>query len=193
MGVIGYRAEILITQALPIEEEILRLDKKEKSEYYQNTNASWLCAPFGYNITYGTSFSINSGFTWKFFLYAETYEKAKELGDAFLFYLQEKFKGLNGKINVEPLYSEFLEIERSIYEIIIPSYNFLKLPFLRKLINYYKSPHRKIGLNMFIFWKKDDLNFSHRFLDPTMYRIKFLYLLIRITRILRISRHSNSK
>ncbi len=173
MGIIGYQTEILITEVLPIEEEKWRLDKKEQSKYYHNANASWLCAPFVDNITYGTSFSINSGFAWKFFLYAETYEKANELGNAFLFYLQEKFKGLNGKIDVFPLYSEFLEIERSVYEIIIPSYSFLKFPFLRKLINYYKSPHRKIGLNMFIFWKKDDLGtLYNRSPDPMSYRIK---------------------
>ncbi|MHA2397505.1 MAG: ATP-binding protein [Promethearchaeota archaeon] len=171
MGIIGYRTKILITKVLPIQEDILILDKEK--EYYHNTDSSWLCDPFGDNITYGTRFNINSGFSWEFFLHAETSEKAEELGNAFLFYLQEKYKGLNGEISVTPLHSEFLEIKHPLYEIIIPSHRILKLPFLRKLINYYKSPHRKIGLNMFIFWKKDDLgNFASRFPDPTSYRIK---------------------
>ncbi|MFW9987216.1 MAG: hypothetical protein ACFFC3_01010 [Candidatus Odinarchaeota archaeon] len=171
MGIIGYQAKIHITKVLPFEEDILLLDKEEK--YYHNTDGSWLCDPFGDNITYGTRFSINSGFAWEFFLCAETTEKANELGNAFLFYLQEKYKGLNGKISINPLYSEFLEIERPLYEIIIPSYRFLKFPFLRKVINYYKSPNRKIGLNMFILWKKDDLgNLAGCFPDPTLYRIK---------------------
>lgn len=171
MGIIGYQAKITITKVLPIEEDVLILDKEEK--YHYTTENSWLCDPFGENITYGTRFNITSGFSWEFFLYAETSEKADELGNAFLFYLQEKFKGLNGEISIIPLHSEFLEIEHPLYEIIIPSYSFLKFRFLRKVINYYKSPHRKLGLIMFILWKKDDLGHSaNPFPDPMLYRIK---------------------
>ena len=102
-------------------------------------------------------------------MYAETSEKAEELGEAFLFYLQEKYKGLDGEVSVTPLYSGYLEIERPLYEIILPPRIYTKLQFFRKIINYYKTPRRKMDLDMFILWKKDNLDSTP---DPYKYMIK---------------------
>ncbi len=167
MVIIGYQSRIKISQVLTREKEDLILDPEKK--YYHTLGTSWLCDPFGENITYGVEFSVNTGFSWEFFMCLESYNKAEELGDAFLFYLQDKYKGLDGKVSVIPLYSEYLEIDRPLYEIIIPSGNSLKFNLFRKVINYYKTPHRKIGLNMFILWKKDYLGSIP---DPKKYAIK---------------------
>ena len=86
----------------------------------------------------------------------ESAGEAKELGYALLLSLQERYKGLDGQVSVFPLYSKYLEIERPLYEIIIPTNSSKKLQFLRKVINYYKAPRRKMDMNMFILWKRDD-------------------------------------
>ena len=168
MEIIGYQTRVKILQVLPCKNESLILDPEK--EYYHTIDSSWLCDPFGVNITYGARFSINTGFSWEFFICVKSSEMAKELGESLLFYLQDKFKGLDGEISVSPLYSEYLEIERPLYEISLPIFfDYSKYHLIRKLINYYKSPHRKIGLNMFILWKKDDLDTLP---DPKNYRIK---------------------
>ncbi|HEA70653.1 hypothetical protein LCGC14_0415100 [marine sediment metagenome] len=155
MRIVGYQSRIRITQALPYIEKELILDPKAKFNHL--INSSWLFDPFGDYTTYGAEFKVNESFSWDFFLYTKTFLEAKELGVALLMTLQEKFKGLDGLVETFPLYSEFLEIKRRLYEIKIPSNPPLKLHFLRKILNYYKTPRRKINLNMFILWKKDDL------------------------------------
>lgn len=171
MEIIGYQSWVKISQVLPREREDLILDPEK--QYYHTLDISWLCDPFGENITYGAEFSVNTGFSWKFFICAESYKRAEELGYALLFYFQDKYKGLDGQVSVAPLYLEYLEINRPLFEIIIPSIDSLKLHLFRKLINYYKSPHREIGLNMFILWKKDDLySLGSSLPDPVKYMIK---------------------
>ncbi|KKM82341.1 hypothetical protein LCGC14_1320580 [marine sediment metagenome] len=155
MGIVGYQSRIRITQALPYKEKELIVDPKSK--YYHLLNSSWLFDPFGENTTYGVEFKINESFSWDFFLYTKNILKAKELGGALLMSLQEKFKGLDGSVETFPLYFKFLEIKRPLYEIKIPTNPIRKLHFFRKLLNYYKTPRRKIDINMFILWKKDDL------------------------------------
>ena len=155
MEIVGYQSRIRITQALPYIEKKLIVDPKSKFNHL--LNSSWLFDPFGDNTTYGAEFKINESFSWDFFLCTKTILKAKELGVALLMSLQEKFKGLDGSIDTFPLYLKYLEIERQLFEIKIPSNPIIKLHFLRKLLNYYKTPHRKIDLNMFILWKRDDL------------------------------------
>ena len=155
MEIVGYQSRIRITQALPYIKKELIVDPKSKFNHL--LNSSWLFDPFGDNTTYGAEFIINESFSWDFFLCTKTNLKAKELGVALLMSLQEKFKGLDGSIETFPLYSKYLEIERQLFEIKIPSNPIIKLHFLRKLLNYYRTPHRKIDLNMFILWKRDDL------------------------------------
>ncbi len=170
MEVIGYQSRIRISQVLPCERKAVNMDPEEK--YYHTLDTSWLCDPFGENITYGAEISINTGFSWEFFICTESSKRAKELGDSLLFYFQDKYLGLDGEVSVTPLYLEYLNIDRPLYEIILPPTNHLKFHIFRKLINYNKSPHRKIGISMFILWKKDDLGtLGSRLPDPKKYRI----------------------
>lgn len=155
MKIMGYQSRISITQTLPCVKNELIVDPEAK--FNQLLNSSWLYDPFRDNTTYGVEFKINKSFSWDFFLFAKTDLEAKELGYALLLSLQEKFRGLDGLVRTFPLYLKYLEIKVPLYEIKIPSNPPLKLHFLRKLLNYYRTPRRKLDLNMFILWKRDDL------------------------------------
>jgi hypothetical protein len=157
MKIVGYNSRIEITQILPCVSDDVTGDPEIRRNKLLRT--SWLYDPFGDNLTYGVEFNVNKGFSWDFFLYTKTAELAEELGEALLMNLQEKYKGLDGKVSVYPLYSKYLEIKRRLYEIIIPQHPPIKFQFLRKIINYYKTPQRKIDANIFILWKRDDLSF----------------------------------
>ncbi len=167
MEIKGYQSRVHITQVLPCQRDELSLDPEARFHHLINT--SWLYDPFGDNSTYGVEFKISTCFSWEFFMWAKSAGEAKELGNALLLSLQEKYKGLDGQVSVYPLYSEYLEIERPLYEIIIPSNTPKKLQLLRKVINYYKAPRRIINMNMFILWKRDDL---HNLPKPYRYMIK---------------------
>lgn len=130
----------------------------KETNFNHISDTSWLFDPFGNKSTYGVEFKIGEGFSWDFYLFTRSIDKAEELGYALLMSLRERFKGLDGKVSTDPIYSKYLELERPLYEIVIPSSPIEKIHFLRKLINYYKSPDRELDLNMFILWKKDDLN-----------------------------------
>lgn len=168
MEILGYRTKIKITQVLPrVQDDIAKgLDIEIK----KLIDTSWLYDPFGDNLTYGVEFNLGRCFSWEFFLFDESFDMAKELGRSLLFNLQEKYKGLNGHMRIDPLYLEFLEINRRIYELNFPSNPPVKLHLLRKIINYYKTPQRKLNANLFILWKRDNLHVypnPHRFMLRT--------------------------
>jgi len=167
MEIVGYHSRIKITQVLPCVNDDITIDPEIKCNKLMRT--SWLYDPFGDNLTYGVEFNVNKGFSWDFFIYTKTAEMAEELGEALLMNLQEKYKGLDGKVSVYPLYSKYLEVDRRLYEIILPSLPPIKLQFLRKIINYYKTPQRKIDANIFILWKRDDLRLNP---DPFNYMLR---------------------
>ncbi|TES98133.1 MAG: DUF87 domain-containing protein [Promethearchaeota archaeon] len=159
MEIVGYQSKINITQVLPSEEKKI-ISSQEYALNRQLTDTSWLYDPFGDYLTYGVEFNLGKCFSWTFFLFAETIEMAEELGGALLYNLQERYKGLDGQVSVYPLYSKFLEINRNLYELILPSNSPLKLHLLRKIINYYKSPQKKMDATFFILWKRDNLQVS---------------------------------
>jgi hypothetical protein len=167
MEIVGYQAKINITQVLPCVEE--KIIGNQEFALKRLINASWLYDPFGDNLIYGVEFGIGKYFSWEFYLFAETVEMAEELGGALLYNLQERYRGLDGQMSLYPLYSEFLDIKRSLYELILPSNPPLKLHFLRKIINYYKTPQRKMDATVFIVWKRDDLHASP---DPLKFMLR---------------------
>jgi hypothetical protein len=158
MGITGYQSRVRITQATPYDNHKLFTDPEAK--YNHLISNSWLYDPFGNNSTYGVEFKLNKSFSWEFFKWAQNELEAKILGEALLLSLQEKYRGLDGKVSVIPLFSEFLEIERPLYEIKFPYVASIKFPFLKKLITFSQSPRRKVDVNMFILWKRDDLRRS---------------------------------
>jgi len=158
MGIIGYQSRVHITQASPCDENKLFTDPEAK--YNHIISSSWLYDPFGDNSTYGVEFILNKSFSWDFFKWAQNDQEAKQIGEALLLSLQEKYRGLDGQVSIVPLFSEFLEIDRPLYEINFPYVSTIKLPFLKKLITFSKSPRKKIDVNMFILWKRDDLQRS---------------------------------
>ena len=160
MEVKGYHSRVHIKQVLPCIRDELLVDSEAK--FNQLINTSWLYNPFGDNSTYGVEFKINTCFSWEFFMWADSEGEAKELGYTLLLSLQEKYKGLDGQVCIYPIFSKYLEIDRPLYEINMPNNAPKKLLFLRKLINYYKTPRRKMDMNMFILWKRDDLHNSPR-------------------------------
>lgn len=166
MEIIGYRSKINITQVLPCARE--DLTRFYENEVKKIIDKSWLYDPFGDNLTYGVEFKLGRCFSWEFFLFAETFDMAEELGVALLYNLQEKYKGLDGHVSVDTLYLEFLDINRRLYELILPSNPPVKLHLLRKIINYYKTPQRKLDANLFILWKRDNLHMSP---DPLKFMI----------------------
>ncbi|MFX1294624.1 MAG: hypothetical protein ACFFD2_07200 [Promethearchaeota archaeon] len=170
MEIIGYQSRVYIIQALPCGGDNVLIDDKAKHKHLINT--SWLFDPFREGLTYGVEFGINKSFSWTFFMFSKFKAKAEELGEALLLYLREKYKGLDGYITIDPLLSNYLEIERPLYEI-----NFqlsppdsIKFQFLRKIINYYNTPHRKFDINIFVLWRKDDLSYNP---SPFKYMVKF--------------------
>ena len=175
MDIVGYQAIIHITQALPNENLGLVVVPEEKQVL--ESKRSWLCTPFTESITYGVHFTINNSFSWDFYLFAETEEKAKELGEALLLYLRYKYQGVDGAITTIPLYSTFLEIDRPLYELKFPNIptTEIKFPLLSKLIHYFNSPQRSFNIDMYILWKRFDLAY---YPDPFRLLIKFyLYIL----------------
>ncbi len=167
MELIGYRSKISITQALPCEQE--ELMRFHDNEVKQIMDVSWLYDPFGENLTYGVEFKLGSSFCWDFFLFSEDYELANEFGVALLYNLQEKYRGLDGRVSVDPIYLGFLDINRKIFELILPSNPPIRIHLLRKIINYYKTPQRKLDAHLFILWKKDNLHINP---DPLKYMIR---------------------
>jgi len=168
MDLIGYHARIKITQTLPCDFDERIIDHSAKM--YQNRNASWLFDPFGNQVTYGVEFKLNNAFSWDFFMFAKTQEVAKELGEALLLKLQEKYKGLDGQLRIYPLYSDYLlSIDRNLYEIVLPNFCSIKINFFRRIINFYLSPHRNINFNAYILWRKNDLTGT---IDLSTYMLK---------------------
>jgi len=167
MELIGYRTKISITQALPCEQE--ELMRFHDNEVKQIIDVSWLYDPFGENLTYGVEFKLGSSFCWDFFLFSKTHELANEFGVALLYNLQEKYRGLDGRVSVDPIYLEFLDINKILFELILPSNPPIRLHLLRKIINYYKTPQRKLDAHLFILWKRDNLHINP---EPTKYMIR---------------------
>ena len=158
MEIVGYQSKINITQVLPcVKEDITR---NHEIELKQLIDTSWLYDPFGDNLTYGVEFKVGRCFSWEFFFFAETIEMAEELGGALLYNLQGKYNGLDGYVSVDPLYLEFLKIDRNLYELVLPSNPPIQLHLLRKIINYYKAPQRKLDATIFILWKRDNLHIN---------------------------------
>ena len=169
MDIIGYQAIIRITQALPNETKELIIDPKEIWKY-QNAR-SWLCTPFKESITYGVHFSINKSFSWEFYLFNESKENALMLSESLLLYLRDRFRGLDGFTSIIPLYSQFLDAQRTLFEIKIPFVpQGTTFPILHKLINYYNTPLRKFVLDIFILYKRFDLAYDS---NPYRFLVKF--------------------
>lgn len=158
MEIVGYQSKVNITQVLPcVGDDRVR---SHEIELKRLINTSWLYDPFGDNLTYGVEFRVGRCFSWEFFLFSDTSEIAEELGGALMYNLQDRYKGLDGEVNVYPLYSEFLNIDRNLYELVFPSNPPNKLNLLRKIINYYKTPKRRMDAHFFILWKRDNLHVS---------------------------------
>lgn len=157
MEIEGYQAKIKITTAFPVDEKYGPFPESQVQQKIL-IDQSWMCNPFGDQTTYGVEFLLNRGFSWTFLLFEESELAANEMGGALLFNLKEKFLGLNGKIEIIPLYSSFLDIERPIYEIFFPYKVITKIFILRKILNLHKSRPEGVNLNVYIFWQKDNLN-----------------------------------
>jgi len=152
-----WQARVNITQ-IParLKDVYLKNPQSKEEEEFEN---SWLCNPFNNNTVYGTEFSINSGFSWFFFIPAKNPSKAFFKGNFLLNYLKGKFPGLDGRVEVLPLYSDIINFKRNLFELVLPrpreSY-FRRIKLLKTFINLYYFRMNKKPVSMYILWQKDD-------------------------------------
>ena len=131
---------------------------EEKNEF----ETSWLCDPLSAyeekeNVVYCTKFTLDKDyFSWKFYLKEETRKKAIESGYCFLDYMQELFPGLDGKVNVKPIYLQQFNDNKKFSEIVLPEPPYRnKIDLIKKIVNFFCNIE-EYRVKIYIFWQRSD-------------------------------------
>lgn len=153
-----WHAKVYITQIPAFTDHTLNNDIESNSEE-TDIDKSWLCNPFMDNTVYGTEFTIDSKFSWAFFIPNSSKSEAYFKGNFMLNYLKEKFKGLDGKVQTIQINSESLNQNKNFFELRLPRPNQIylkKISLITKFMNLYYHRMNKKPLSLYILWQIDD-------------------------------------
>ena len=136
--------------------QVPNMDRLEENE------VSWLCDPLRgeenrENAVYCAKFTLDKRyFSWKFYLKEENEKKAIESGYCFLDYLQEMYPGLDGSVNVKPIYLERIVDDLNFSELILPEPPYPKrFDLIKKIVNLFSNVEN-YKVTIYIFWQRSD-------------------------------------
>jgi len=153
-----WHAKVYITQIPAFTNHTIN-DGIESNSEETDMDKSWLFNPFMDNTVYGTEFTIDSKFSWAFFLPTLSKSEAYFKGNFMLNYLKDKFKGLDGKLQTIQINSESLNQNKKFFELRLPRPNQIyvnKVSLITKFMNLYYHRMNKKSLSMYILWQIDD-------------------------------------
>lgn len=149
--------KIKITQG-PLKQEketILGYSLKERYEI----GKTWMRNYFQDDTVYGLELSsIGNEIGWEFFINVSTLEEAHVKGYMLMNIFKRVFPGLDGKVNIVPIYPFTFEEKKTVYELCLPKiHNPDKISLIKNFIlssRNNQDSHR--NLRFYIVWQKDD-------------------------------------
>ena len=182
--------KIKITQG-PLKQEketILGYNLRERYEIEK----TWMRNYFQDDTVYGLELSsIGNEIGWEFFINSLTLQEAHVKGYMLLNIFKRVFPGLDGKVNIVPIYPFAFEEKKTVYELCLPKiYNPDKISLIKNFILISRNgqdSHR--NLRFYIVWQKDDaIDFKGDYYlkDTTAHKEFKVKIFIRIT-------HNNNK
>jgi hypothetical protein len=182
--------KIKITQS-PIQQEkelVFDYSLKKRNEIEK----TWMRNYFQDDTVYGLELSsIGNEISWEYFINIATLEEAYIKGHRLLNVFKRVFPGLDGKVEIVPIYPFTLEQKKTIYELCLPEIHKAdKISLVKNFIHSSRNnqnSHRI--LRFYIVWQKDDAidsknNFSLK--DTTAHMEFKVKIFVRIE-------HNNSK
>ena len=182
--------KIIITQSpLQQEKETVFDLKQEKQKEIEKT---WMRNFFQDDTVYGLELtSIGNKIKWEYFIRTLTLDEAYIKGYRLLNIFKRVFPGLDGTVEIFPIYPFTLNEQKTIYELYLPEIQTLdKISLIKNFIHSSRNnrdSHRIFRL--FIIWQKDDAidsNYNNYLKDSTAHKVFKSKFFIRVER-------SNSK
>ena len=176
--------KIQITQSpIPQKKEIVFDLKREKHKEIEKT---WMRNYFQDDTVYGLELSsIGNKIRWEYFIKTLTLDEAYIKGYRLLNILKRVFPGLDGDVNILPIYPFMLEQQKLIYELHLPEFqNIDKISLIKNFIHSSRNnrdSHRI--LRLFIIWQKDDTidtNYNNVLKDSTAHKVFKTKFFIRV-------------
>jgi len=153
---------------------------------------TWMRNYFQDQTVYGLELSsIGNEIGWEFFINTLTLEEAHVKGYMLLNIFKRVFPGLDGKVNIVPIYPFTFEEKKTIYELCFPKiHNLDKISLIKNFIHSSRNGQDSDRiLRFYIVWQKDDAIDSKGgfFLKDSTVHTEFkVKIFVRIT-------HNNSK
>jgi len=149
--------KIKITQS-PIQQEkefVFDYSLKKRNEIEK----TWMRNYFQDDTVYGLELSsIGNEISWEYFINIATHEEAYIKGHRLLNVFKRVFPGLDGKVEILPIYPFTLEQQKTVYELHLPEIHKAdKISLVRNFIHSSRNnqdSHRI--LRFYIVWQKDD-------------------------------------
>ena len=176
--------KIQITQSpIPQKKEIIFDLKREKHKEIEKT---WMRNYFQDNTVYGLELSsIGNKIRWEYFIKTLTLDEAYIKGYRLLNIFKRVFPGLDGDVNILPIYPFMLEQQKLIYELHLPEFqNIDKISLIKNFIHSSRNnqdSHRI--LRLFIIWQKDDTidtNYNNVLKNSTAHKVFKTKFFIRV-------------
>ena len=182
--------KIKITQS-PIQQEkefVFDYSLKKRNEIEK----TWMRNYFQDDTVYGLELSsIGNEISWEYFINIATHEEAYIKGHRLLNVFKRVFPGLDGKVEILPIYPFTLEQQKTVYELHLPEIHKAdKISLVKNFIHSSRNnqdSHRI--LRFYIVWQKDDAidSKSNNYLKETTTHKEFkVKIFVRIE-------HNNSK
>jgi len=178
--------KIKITQS-PLQQEkeiVFDLKRREQNEIEK----TWMRNYFQDDTVYGLELSsIGNEIRWEYFIRTPTPEETLIKGYRLLNVLKRVFPGLDGVVDVHPIYPFTLEQQQTIYELNLPEIHKLdKISVIKNFIHCNRNSHdsQRI-LRLYIVWQKDDAidtNYNNYLKDSTAHTEFKVKIFIRIER-----------
>jgi len=178
--------KIKITQSPLQQEKEIVFDLKRKEQ--NKIEKTWMRNYFQDDTVYGLELSsIGNEIRWEYFIRTPTPEETFIKGYRLLNILKRVFPGLDGNVEVYPIYPFMLEQEQTIYEIDLPEIHKLdKISVIKNFIHCSRnSKDSQRILRLYIVWQKDDTidtNFYNHLKDSTAHTEFKVKIFIRIER-----------
>ena len=178
--------KIQLTQS-PIQQEkemVFDLKREKQNEIEK----SWMRNYFQDDTVYGLELSsIGNKIKWEYFIRTLTLDDAYVKGFRLLNIFKRVFPGLDGTVDIAPIYPFTLEKQKTIYELYLPEiHNLDKISLIKNFIHSNRNnqdSHRI--LRFYIVWQKDDAidsKYNNILKDSTAHKEFKVKIFIRIER-----------
>ena len=178
--------KIKITQSPTQQEKEIVFDlKQEKQKEIEKT---WMRNYFQDDTVYGLELSsIGNKIKWEYFIRALTLDEAHIQGYRLLNIFKRVFPGLDGIVEIHPIYPFTLEQQKTMYELYLPEIqNIDKVSLIKNFIHSCRNSYdsQRI-LRFYIVWQKDDAidsKYNNYLKDSTAHTEFKVKIFIRIER-----------